>query len=352
MSKSTQKTDISVADSYKKIERRWKKLSAEARLTSPRSTVRSLENEVIQLSDEIAAVRKRGYVFAATMEKEAKQLRSRWILEERAAKKIIRDADAHLKKLVRDAERQLGVAEKRLNLHDDVERKLDLIETEADGVSERVNDSLRDVRDGVNKVKQTLREATKLLDALTDASFDLYPDEHAVAMRPAENIGRNEGEGILFLTDKRILFERREKRATKKRFFITVESEMVTEVVWEAPIGAIVSMTAKDKGGFIGIGDKDLLMLTFADDVRDAPEKVTVRFRKYSDNEAWAETLLPYVKSGKIAEERIDVTESSTEFDTSNLPTICPTCKAPLPKIYRGMHQVECEFCGTAVNVN
>ena len=45
-------------------------------------------------------------------------------------------------------------------------------------------------------------------------------------------------------------------------------------------------MDAQDTGGFIGIGDKDLLMLTFADDVKDAPEKVTVRFRKYSDNEA------------------------------------------------------------------
>ncbi len=351
MSKTSNKPDISVADSYKKIVDRWEKLSAEAKLPSARSAITSLESQVEKLPAEVVDVRKRGYAFAKTLENDAKKLRSRWNLEERAAKKVIHDADPNLKKLVRDAERQLGVSEKRRDLHDDVDRKLDLLEDEIEDVEKRVDESLRDVRVEVNEIQHKLREATKLLDALNEASFKLFPNEHGVAVRPGENIGRHEGEGILFLTDQRILFERREKKATKKRLFFTVESELVAEVVWQAPIGSIVEMTAKDKGGFIGIGDKDLLMLTFADDAKDAPEKVTVRFRKYSDNEEWAETLLPYVKSGKIAGERIDVVKSA-EFDTANLPTTCPTCKAALPKIYRGMHQVECEFCGTVVNID
>jgi hypothetical protein len=351
MGKKDQKPDISEKDSYKSLLSRWKTLATEAQLATPRASITSLERKINQLADQIAAVRKRGYVFNKTLEQDAKQLRARWVLEERAARKILDDAGEPLKKTVRSLEKQLSLAEKRRKLHDDVGRKLDLFKAEIDDVTSRVNASLRNMHEGVNDIEHIVNEATKLYDALAEASFKLYPDEHAVAMRPADNIGRRDAEGILFLTDKRVIYESREKRATKKRFFITVESELVTELLWHAPVGSIVDATGEDKGGFIGIGDKDLLALTFADDVKDAPEKVTVRFRKYSDNEEWAKTLIPYVKSGKIAGERLDVVESA-EFDTANLPTTCPNCLAALPKIYRGMHQVECEFCETVVNID
>ena len=166
MSKSSNKPDISVADSYKKIVDRWEKLSAEAKLPSARSAITSLESQVEKLPAEVVDVRKRGYAFAKTLENDAKKLRSRWNLEERAAKKVIHDADPNLKKLVRDAERQLGVSEKRRDLHDDVDRKLDLLEDEIEDVEKRVDESLRDVRVEVNEIQHKLREATKLLDAL------------------------------------------------------------------------------------------------------------------------------------------------------------------------------------------
>lgn len=351
MSKATKKPEISVANSYKRIEDRWKRLSADAKMSSARSSINAVEGEINRLADEIAAVRKRGYVFGNSMENEAKQLRSRWNLEERAAKRILHNAEAQLKKYARDVERQLGVAEKRRDLHDDVDRKLDMLESEINDVASRVSESLSDMEEGVDKIQRTLHEATKLLDALDEASFELYPDEHAVAMRPVESFGRTKEQGILFVTDQRIIFESREKKTTKKRFFIPVKRELVAEVEWEAPIGAIEQLEAEDKGGFIGIGDQDMLTLTFADDAKDVPETVNLRFRKHSDNEEWADTLLPYVMSGEIGQEMVGGEEETADFDTSNLPTTCPNCHATLPKIYRGMHQVECEFCGTTVNI-
>ena len=212
-----------------------------------------------------------------------------------------------------------------------------------------MDESIRESREAVSGINAVLREANIMLDALDEASFELLPNEHAVGMRRVET---NSRKGVLFLTDQRIIFERRKKKAKKKRFFVTVKRELVKAVEWAAPVGAVKALSAEDTGGFIGIGDKDLLTITFAD-VADVPEQVTVRFLKSSDNEAWAETIIPQVTSGKIVEEMVKKSaEKAKAFDTSNLPTTCPNCRANLPKIYRGMHQVACEYCGTLVNVS
>ena len=48
--------------------------------------------------------------------------------------------------------------------------------------------------------------------------------------------GDNDPEGILYLTDKRLIFERKEKVATKKVLFVTVSSQMVHEVMIDQPL--------------------------------------------------------------------------------------------------------------------
>ena len=53
-----------------------------------------------------------------------------------------------------------------------------------------------------------------------------------------------------------------------------------------------------------------------------------------------------------IAEEdKEEIRKLCSEGDEKELPTKCPSCNAPLPPIYKGMQQVECEYCGTAVNI-
>ena len=76
------------------------------------------------------------------------------------------------------------------------------------------------------------------LDWLDGATFGLNAGESLVDATEARQIeGNDETEGILFLTDQRLIFERREKEARKKILFITTASELVKELRWEvAPI--------------------------------------------------------------------------------------------------------------------
>ena len=346
-------TDKSPQDIYADLSRRWERIAKQGSLDSQLSGITSLGKQVAALAEDVDLVRRRGYQFANHLESDAEAVKYQWPTAKRTAKRLQHKLARNLGKTVAACEQILARADKRPNLFDDVEREFDKFEREVDSAEKQIAEPLAPIRDKIAAIKKALREITQVLDALDKSGFELYPDEYVVAARPVETVGRNEMEGMLFLTEKRIIFEKRAERATKKRFFVTVESELVTEVEWEAPVGAVAKSSAEDKGGFLGFKVKDLLLLTFADGAGDVPEQVALQFTKHRDNEFWAQTLIPEVVSGAIEQQRVASAEDAAEeeWDASNLPTTCPNCMATLPPIFKGMHQVKCEFCGTLVNV-
>jgi hypothetical protein len=216
------------------------------------------------------------------------------------------------------------------------------------GTFERSSSQLGDIWSG-------LEWAEFLLDNLRSASFKLLPNENGVAAAKAEWVSeKKKPEGILYLTDHRIVFETTEEKVTKKILFIATEKETIRETAWEAPVGAIEEFGAEDKGGMLGFGVKELLTLTFARNTADVPKEVTLRFLDYADNELWEE-LIALTKTGAIETQKI---EGAVSADTSRptihpvAPTQCPGCGGQLLEVFKGMHQIECEFCGTRVNLD
>lgn len=152
------------------------------------------------------------------------------------------------------------------------------------------------------ELNQRLTQIHWALAQLEEARFALEKGEDLVMAVPArwDQAGDDDPEGVLFLSDKRLIFERKEKQATKKVLFVTVVSELVQEVLIDQPLKAIQSVKAASRGLF---GHQDFLEMAF-----QAADLQAVNFHlNGQDSEAWA-ALIERARSGKIEAERVSGT--------------------------------------------
>jgi hypothetical protein len=99
-----------------------------------------------------------------------------------------------------------------------------------------------------------------------EAKFQLRAGEGVVIGAKATWLRSQEDhpEGVLYLTNQRIIFEQKQKVATKKFFFISTDSKLVHQALLEVSIKAIEEVTATKKGFF---RNKDHLEMTFASEM-------------------------------------------------------------------------------------
>ena len=321
-------------------------------LDDPYKAFQEMNANIDGLANEIGALRKRGYVFGGEWEKQATSLRVSWLAQKRDAEKIYAEQKTELQNASRRVQQLLVRAERDRNLLDDLGRDLTEFERQITSAEGRLKGAFAAADNAYGLISGGIEQATFLFDELDGATFALLHNEHPVAACKAQWVSnKEEPQGILYLTDQRILFEQEEEKATKKILFITTKSEMVQRLLWESPAGAVTKVVAEDKGGFVGIGVKELLTLEFGDGGGNLPKEVTLRFLDYADNELW-QGLIQRVKSGEIQKERYGTSpKAEAPALPKAIPTNCPRCNASLPTVYKGMSQITCEFCGATVNV-
>ncbi len=340
---------------------RWERLAGLAPLSAIFDQLSSVTAKVDGLDNEIAQLRARGYRFGRTMEERAATLKSRWPQQQMTANRLLQEQRNVLQSAANETQRLLGQAERNTGLLDTVDSRLWALENQINEAQRNVRGIFSSTEQEISKLQDEMREVRAMLDALDNASFDLLPDEHGVAVCKAQWISDNQQpEGLLFLTDSRLIFEQREERVIKKKLFSS-EKELVQEQLWAAPVGVIAEVQADDKkSGLFGLGRQELLTLSFVERTRELPGDVTLHLKGGATNEAWL-ALIRQVKSGQIAADRFGApapqqvlaaqAEAEAAKPTAELPTRCPACNAKLPPIYKGMKQVECEYCGMVVNI-
>jgi hypothetical protein len=174
-----------------------------------------------------------------------------------------------------------------------------------------VNDLLRDVNQirgdlhaSYSEIERNVLTLTSrltrihwALSQLEEARFKLEEGEHLVmaVKNRLDKEGKDDPEGILFLTDRRLIFERKEKVATKKVLFITTEKELVQELVFAEPVASLSSVKSQSKGLF---GHQDFLEVSLA-----GASGVLSLHLDGQDSDEWA-NLIQKVQSGKITAER------------------------------------------------
>jgi len=300
------------------------------------------------LPSEVQELRTRGYGFRAFLENKTNVLAEQW-------KEVHNRASGEIARRARELEHGAGLAGTVLRqamggqasqvARAEVEiESLDQKVRAAQSATRAVYEALKQ---NVDQTRSQVEQIRWLLDQIDEASFQLHPAEDPVVACRAQYLEtKKEGpEGVLYLTDERLVFEQKEEIATKKVLFITTEKEKVQQLVFEVPVGQIDEVKTSQKGF---LGHKEMMELLFAPEADLS--RATMRLQN-ADNEEWA-ALIGRVKSGEIAKERTRPKDEGAVEAARAVPTKCPTCGATLSvEVTRGMREIKCEYCGSVVRL-
>ncbi len=340
---------------------RWEKLAGAVTLSALVDQMTNVASNIDGLDKDVAAIRVRGYRFGRNLESQTATLKTRWPQERSEANRLLQSQRLNLQNAANEVQRLLGQAERNYGLMDTVDSRLWALENHINEAQRSVRGAFDNTEQEISKLQAEVRRVQKMLDALDHASFDLLPNEHGVAGCDAKWISDNQQpEGMLFLTDSRVIFEQREERVIKKKLFSS-EKELIQKKLWDTPVGAITELEMEDKkSGLLGLGRQELLTLRFAERTRELPSDATLQLKGGATNEEWLK-MIRQAKSGQLEadlfgaptpqEQLAAKIETETTTPPAELPTRCPSCNAILPPIYKGMKQVECGYCGTLINI-
>ncbi len=179
----------------------------------------------------------------------------------------------------------------------------------------QVESSLRsnysEIETRVQAINTRLTDIHWAMDQLGGAKLKLASGEELVMAVAArwDKEGKDDPEGVLYLTSQRLVFERKEKVATKKILFITTASQLVQEVLIDQPLEKLGEVKPDNRGLF---GHQDFLLAQFAD-----PGLGLVAFHiNGQDSKDWA-GLVERTRSGRIDAERVNLSSGLSIADIS-----------------------------------
>lgn len=340
------------------LNSRFSSLSGRITLGSLRDQLEDMSGKIGSLGPTLANLRARGYRYGRGWEQQVEALSTRWTSQAPDARRILDERVAALQSAAQSAQMALQRSQRESAWQNTAERQISQLEQQLSSAESDVRGAFDQTSTELAQLTKEFKQVAALQEALATGKFELYPDEAGVALCKAKWLDEgDEPEGILVLTDGRLILEQREKKATKKLLFITTGSETVQRLLFEAPVGTIEELEASDTKGVLGIGNKELLNLRFSKPPKDAPSRVTLSLLEGARNEEWS-ALIRRVQSGQIEAERYDVaaaaageTPASAPQTPVNIPSDCPACGAKLPAYVKGMRQLECGYCGRHVSL-
>ena len=337
------------------LERDFAALHDDARLASLRDELEDVTSSLGGLPGRLSRLRARGYQFQAFLEDEVTKLERDWRTVRREAESAIEKEVQRLSVAMKrvqsevmaarqDASLPVAQASQRIaqkaaraeNLEKDIRAAQDSVRGMYDSAEERVREA-----------ESQIRAAEEMMDELDAASFRLYPEEAPVAMTRGEWLKGKDDEvkGLLFITDHRLVFERKEDVVKKRRLLIFKEKEQVREMGVEMPIGAVEGAEIERVGR---VFKKQVIHLSLA-----APP---ASFRRMSlklqgDSEAW-KGLVNRVITGDIEGERIAGAVKEERREAEPMDMTCTGCGVSLTvPIVKGMKSITCEYCGTVMRL-
>jgi predicted nucleic acid-binding Zn-ribbon protein len=244
-------------------------LQARSSFAEVAADLTNLDNDLNHVLSLLESARKRGYDYQADLEDIAYQAMDRWqtiraqveanlTQQTSLVQSNLIDLNPQIQRLnsvIQDptsALSHLGTTQKQVNqVLWDLEKAETALENSYEGIETNVNQ--------LNARLTTIHWA---LDQLNEAKFSLEKGEDFVLAVPArwDKEGKDDPEGILHLTNRRLIYEQKEKVATKKVLFITTTSELVQGVLIDQALSVVGEVTAINKGIF---GHQDFMDVQF-----------------------------------------------------------------------------------------
>ncbi|MDH7488358.1 MAG: hypothetical protein QHH80_02485 [Anaerolineae bacterium] len=341
------------------LERDLASLHDDARIASIRTEVEKVSAQLAALPDRLRRIRARGFRYHATLEQELERLAGDWAaFKPQIAAAIEREYQRLAVSMIRVQE-EIAAARSVMSfpvaqVSERVERsaaQLENFRSEIRAAETTLRGMLSSASDGIRKTDKIIADAETMLDELDAASFRLLPGEAPVAMTQAEWLRGKDDEikGLLFITDHRFLFERKEEIVTKRKLLVFTEKKLVRKLLFEAPIGSVEKVAVERVGGLF---KKQVAKVTFTSPPAPyAQAMLSLR----GDAEEW-QGIITRIITGDADKDRVPGTaeEQPAESAEPAEPRVmkCSGCGATLTvPIVKGMKSVQCEYCGTVMRL-
>ena len=331
-------------------------LQSSVRLTDIRDNVEDLQTSVNGMDQRIESLRINGYVFEKNLEENAKDFVEQWqTLENKIHSQVEREARS-LERSLRPLESQItqiaGQSGAPAALRPRVSRlrsQVEALEGKVEAVTESIQGGYDQFNSDVQKVKSHLSKLEWMLNEFSEATFKLLATEGAIMAVKAVwakdgKERKDDPEGVLYLTDQRLLFEQKEKIATKKVLFIATEKKLVQELRWEAPVALIEEVKAR-KDGFMN--KDDFIEVRFG---KSAPFSVA-HLHIWESGDTW-KALLKRAQAKEFDTTRAVAIDEEAVEKVKDAPTECPSCGGAITQVVmRGMESITCEYCGAVIRL-
>ena len=262
-----------MADDIRALQSRVGDLQDRVRLNDALGAVSDLNTTVTGLPQRIAALRTRGYVFEKDMESQSQAMVASWALLYPNLQAQINQQTAMLIGSLRPIEMQMPQLSALVaspaaagGLLGTVQSSVSMLEDKISAAEKTVSGMYDQFGDQVMHFTVHLDEIEYMVTQVSEATFQLLPTEAGIAAVKAVwcKVGKeqkSDPEGVLYLTDQRILFEQKEEIVTKKVLFVATEKQKVQQLQFECPV-SMVEKTDASKQGLLK--NEDHIELRFA----------------------------------------------------------------------------------------
>lgn len=350
-----QQLDEQLRSKLSLLEMQYGSLQRKCELGDVYDGIGQIEDLLTNLPLKLDQLRGRGYVHSAHLENELDVLDDQWDdirpRVEQNLKQQISRLDSEMDAVEANYNRLISAPNKVML--EKVDAGVDSLEKRVNSITSNIRQLYQGVRDRIAEVEDAIQAAEWMVEQI-DASTEihLYEAEGPLLAVEAEweQDGEDEGpDGILYLTDQRLLFEQKEEVVKKKFLFITTDKEKVQKLLLNIPAREIQDVSHDEEGrGFLSMRKDDILQIVFS---ANAPISRGRFHLKGQDSSDWA-VMIKHVCSGEIDELRADgfVEEmQAAAAATASLPAQCPSCFADVPPQPRGVTKYTCDFCNALI---
>ena len=345
-----------VSEEINALQNRVNALQGSVQLTNSREAVEQIQTNVNELAPRIASIRIRGYVFEKDMEGQAQSLLSSWTqlypslqtqinTQSTALVNALRPIEMQMPQLAAMAGNPAAVRGLLVTLQSAIGQE----ENKVSATEQTIEEMYNQFSNQVSATTRHLDEIEYLLAQLTEASFQLLPTEAGIAAVKAAwcktgKEQKGDPQGVLYLTDQRLIFEQKEELATKKVLFVATEKQKVQELQLEAPV-AMVDKVETSKQGLLK--NEDHIEVHFLSGIAVQ----MAHFHIWQDNTAW-QALINRARNKDFNQGRAVALDQSVVDKVKAAPAQCPSCGGNITTVVlRGMDSIKCEYCGYVIRL-
>lgn len=345
-----------IAEDIRSLQSKVGSLQESARLSKARDAVEDLQSSVKQLSTRIMAIRKNGYLFEKGLENQEKNLSNAWTQLYPSIQSQINLQSSGLVNSMRSIEMQmtqLNIASRNpisaRGLLGTLQSSVRMVEDKVTAIEKTIAGMYDNYQSQVQQFIHHLGEIEYLQKQLAEASFQLFPTEGGISAVKAVwckggKEQKDDPEGVLILTDQRILFEQKEEVVTKKVLFVATEKQKLQQLLFESPVQLVEKIDTSKQGL---LKNEDHLEIHYAS---GAPAP-TAHFHIWEDVATWQQ-LINRSKIKDFDLDRITAVDPEVLNKVKSAPSQCPNCGGNITQVVmRGMDSIKCEYCGFTIRL-